>query len=275
MTKKFWALCAVIVMSAAFGCASGGPKVSVAPDFVPKDPGIEMVNVKGGCFQMGNLFEDEDDISFPNELPVHEVCVDGFYIGKYEVTQGQWKSVMGSNTSDPSICNDDNCPMMNVSWNEVQDFISRLNSLSGGKKYRLPTEAEWEYAARSGGKRERFSGGNDVDSVAWYSGNSRGPEKKFRKVNFPVGTKAPNGLGVYDMSGNVWEMTSDWYEGDYYSKSPRNNPTGPTSGIDRVMRGGCTTGGIENQRTSRRSDLGLQAGGDSSWSTGFRLARTP
>ncbi|TAN44631.1 MAG: formylglycine-generating enzyme family protein, partial [Nitrospirae bacterium] len=130
--------------------------------------GIEMVLVKGGCYQMGDTFGDGDS----DEKPVHEVCVDDFYIGKFEVTQGQWQAVMGNNPSSFKNCGD-NCPVESVSWNDVQEFISRLNKKvplsKGGTRglYRLPTEAEWEYAARSGGKREKYAGGDDVDSVAW------------------------------------------------------------------------------------------------------------
>lgn len=141
-----------------------------------KDPttGMEFVYVDGGCYQMGDTFGDGES----NEKPVHEVCVDDFYIGKYEVTQGQWKAIMrdnplGDNPSKFDECGD-NCPVESVSWNDAQAFINKLNNKTG-KNYRLPTEAEWEYAAKSGGKSEKYSGGNDVDSVAWYKDNS---EKK-------------------------------------------------------------------------------------------------
>ena len=208
---------------------------------------------------------DDDFDGYPEESPVHEVCVDEFYMGKYEVTQGQWKSIMGNNTSALSTCGGDNCPVDTVSWSDVQKFISKLNSRSGGSKYRLPTEAEWEYAARSGGKSEKYSGGKNINSVAWYAENSG-------RKNHPVGTKAQNGLGIYDMSGNVWEWTNDWYGSDYYKNSPRNNPSGPGSGVDRVVRGGCVTGEAANQRVSRRNgyapDLRTHA-------LGFRLLRVP
>ena len=265
MAKKYWFLCAVTVLFINLGCAAKAPLF--------KDPttGIEMVYVTGGCYQMGNIFTEDIPEHEPppneKEKPVHQVCVDDFYIGKYEVTQGQWKAIMGSNTAKLSTCGRDNCPIDNVTWSEVQDFISRLSG-SGGSKYRLPTEAEWEYAARSGGKSEKYSGGNDVNSVAWYEENSG-------RVNHPVGAKAPNGLGLYDMSGNVWEMTSDWYGSDYYSNSPRSNPAGPSSGVDRVIRGGCRTGGVVNQRTSRRTYIYDRTGRDRGGNVGFRLLRTP
>jgi formylglycine-generating enzyme required for sulfatase activity len=226
-----------------------------------------MVFVKGGCYQMGASADDCD--ASPDERPVHEVCVHDFYLGTYEVTQGQWKAVMGSNTSEASTCREYNCPVDNISWSDVQEFIRRLNSRSGGNRYRLPTEAEWEYAARSGGKSETYSGGKEVGKVSWYAENSG-------KINHPVGTKAPNGLGIYDMSGNVWEMTSDWYASNYYAGSPRNNPSGPDSGADHVVRGGCRTGGVVNQRTTRRTYIndrtkGTGKGGN----VGFRLLMIP
>ncbi len=220
---------------------------------------------------MGNIY-NEYRADLPDELPVHEVCVDDFYMGKYEVTQGQWKRIMGKNPSEEKSCGD-NCPVQNISWDEVQDFVRRLNKISAGSKYRLPTEAEFEYAQRSGGKNERYSGGNDVGRVAWYYENARDTSKteEFHKIH-PVGKKAPNGLGLYDMSGNVWEWTNDWYESTYYANSPRNNPTGPSTGTMRTVRGGCASGYEQNMRVSRRDayepDYKFR-------SIGFRLLRTP
>lgn len=187
-----------------------------------------MVFVKGGCYQMGDTFGDGDS----DEKPVHEVCVDDFYIGKYEVTQGQWKEIMGSNPSYFKNCGD-NCPVDNVSWDDVQYFINKLNQKKG-KKYRLPTEAEWEYGAGSGGKKEKFAGTSsetELGEFAWYGSNSG-------KQTHPVGQKKPNGLGLYDMSGNIWEWVQDWYDSGYYNTSPRNNPTGLNGGSIRVLRGG-------------------------------------
>ena len=201
--------------------------------------GIQMVFVKGGCYPMGDTFGD----GYANEKPVHEVCVSNFYIGKYEVTQGQWKMVMGSNPSDfIKDCGND-CPVARVSWNDIQEFIRKLNSESG-KNYRLPTEAEWEYAARSGGKKQKYSGTNtykNLDDYAWYDSNSGG------RIH-PVGQKRPNDLGIYDMSGNAWEWCNDWYRRNYYSQSTRNNPIGPSSGS------------VEKRDTKydRESDLSIQ-----------------
>ena len=270
MVKKFWLLCTVMALSVHLAYAADSPgKATVSPAPLYKDPatGMEMIYVKGGCYQMGATADDCD--ANPEEKPAHEVCVDDYYLGKYEVTQGEWKSVMGSNTAALSTCAGDNCPVDNVSWSDVQSFINKLNSRSSGSKYRLPTEAEWEYAARSGGKSEKFSGGNNVDSVSWNADNSG-------KINHPVGTKAPNGLGIYDMSGNVWEMTSDWFGSKYYSSSPRNNPAGSVSGEDHVVRGGCRTGGVANQRTSRRTFINDRTKGSGrGGNVGFRLLMTP
>ena len=268
MTKKFLFICAIIVLSVNLACAvedNTKVKVSPAPQKFSKDPatGIEMVYVKGGCYQMGDPYTSADD-GQPDEKPVHEVCVDDFYIGKYEVTRGQWNSIMGRIPPSTCHCDADNCPVDNVSWSEVQNFIGSFNKKSGGSKYRLPTEAEFEYAQRSGGKNERYSGGNDVDSVAWYGANSG-------DVVHPVGTKAPNGLGIYDMSGNVWEWTNDWYEGAYYSHSPRNNPKGASVGSQHTKRGGCASGQPENQRVPRRDSEPDVADPF----LGFRLLRIP
>jgi len=266
MAKKLWVLFAVIILSVNLSYAvETNTTVSVSPAPLIKDPatGMEFVFVKGGCYQMGDPLIQGG----PEEKPVHEVCMNDFYIGKYEVTQEQWINIMRSNPSHFSSCGDD-CPVENVSWNDVQDFISRLNKESGGSKYRLPTEAEWEYAARSGGKRERYSGGDVLADVAWFS--DFGGDISDRRTK-PVGDKRPNGLGIYDMSGNVWEWTNDWYASDYYSNSPRNNPTGPSSGDRRVLRGGSFGVGNFDVRTSYRNYLtpGYRSGG-----IGFRLLRT-
>ena len=227
--------------------------------FTDATTGMPFVFVKGGCYQMGNTF----GYGAPEEKPAHDVCVSDFYMGKHEVTQGQWKRIMGNNPSYFSNCGD-NCPVEKVSWNDVQDFIRRLNSQTG-KNYRLPTEAEWEYAARSGGKSEQYSGGADVDSVAWYDGNSG------RKTH-PVGQKKPNGLGLHDMSGNVWEWCQDWYGSDYYRNSDRDNPGGPSSGSGRVLRGGSW----RFNAASTRAALRLWSRPDyRSGNLGFRLALPP
>jgi formylglycine-generating enzyme required for sulfatase activity len=220
----------------------------------PKGKGIEgMVFVKGGCFQMGDTFGDGEG----DEKPVHEVCVDDFYMGKYEVTVGEFKEFInatGYNTEaergdgcyywtglewakdssknwrSPGFLQDDSHPVCCITWNDAVAYTEWLSE-KRGSKYRLPTEAEWEYAARSGGKREKYSGGDNLDSIGWYKDNSG-------SKTHPSGQKKPNGLGLYDMTGNVWEWVADWYGEKYYSGSPKNNPRGPDSGQDRVFRGG-------------------------------------
>lgn len=189
---------------------------------------FELVFVPGGSFEMGDTFGD----GMESEKPVHEVRLDSFSIGKYPVTQGQWQMVMGNNPSH--FKSGERHPVESVSWNDVQDFIAKLNTLTG-KNYRLPTEAEWEYAARSGGKKEKWAGTCDereLEEYAWYEANSEG-------TTHTAGLKKPNGLGIYDMSGNVWEWCSDWYDEGYYRHSVLANPPGASSGSDRVIRGGC------------------------------------
>ena len=224
--------------------------------------GMEMIFVKGGCYQMGDTFGDGGK----DEKPVHDVCVSDFYMGKHEVTQGQWKRIMGNNPSSFSSCGD-NCPVENVSWNDVQNFIGKLNSRTG-KRYRLPTEAEWEYAARSGGKSEKWSGTSSESSLgdyAWYISNSG-------RRTHPVGQKQPNGLGLHDMSGNVWEWCQDWYGSNYYGGSGRDNPVGPSSGSYRVIRGGGWSGSAASARAAFRSGY---LPDDRYYDLGFRLALPP
>lgn len=187
---------------------------------------IDMVRVGAGTFTMGATHEMEDPNS--DEKPTHQVTLtNDYYIGKYEVTQALWKAVIGNN---PSHFKNDNLPVENVSWNDCQEFLSKLNSITG-KTFSLPTEAEWEYAARGGkkGRGYQYSGSNKLSDVAWYYKNSK-------KKTHPVGLKQANELGIYDMSGNVWEWCQDWY--DKYSSSSQINPIGTTSGSCRVFRGG-------------------------------------
>ncbi|PJC87469.1 hypothetical protein CSW98_06130 [Vibrio sp. HA2012] len=216
--------------------------------------GIEFIPVKGGCYPMGDIF----GVGYDTELPVHEVCVDDFYMGKYEVTQTQWQAVMGDNPSDHQGSSQ---PVENVSWKEVNRFIDKLNQKSG-KKYRLPTEAEWEYAARSGGKDEKYAGSNNaVADISWFKINSNNRPHS-------VGQKRPNGLGLYDMSGNVWEWCQDGFDERYYADSPRKNPQGYTKGSLRVSRGGSWLSDQSEQRTTRRN---MHGDDDKSNNIGFRL----
>lgn len=173
----------------------------------------DFVFVKGGCFQMGDVFGD----GFEDERPVHEVCLDDYFISKYETTQALWKKVMGENPSRNVF---DRLPVESVSWKDAQEFIARLNDMTG-MNYRLPTEAEWEYAARSGGKREKWAGTNkesELSEYAWYS-------KNYEGTTHFVGLKKPNGLGLHDMTGNVVEFVQDGWS--KYESSPQRNPQGP------------------------------------------------
>ena len=189
---------------------------------------FDMIAVEGGTFTMGATAEQASD-AYSDEKPTHQVTLSSYYIGKTEVTQELWQAVMGSN---PSGFSGANLPVEKVSWEDCQSFVIKLNELTG-KYFRLPTEAEWEYAARGGSKSQgyKYSGSNTVDDVAWYPSNSS-------SKTHPVATKAPNELGIYDMSGNVLEWCSDWYSSSYYSSSSQYNPTGPASGSRRVYRGG-------------------------------------
>jgi formylglycine-generating enzyme required for sulfatase activity len=204
--------------------------------------GMEFVFVEGGCYQMGDTFGD----GFKNEKPVHEVCAGDFYIGIHPVTQGQWVSIMGVNPSEFKLS--DNHPVERVSLHDVGEFIKRLNEMTG-VVYRLPTESEWEYACRSGGKREKYSGGSVADKYAWYGSNSGNGTSA-------VGRKKSNGLGIYDMSGNVWEWVSDVYDDNAYSKHSRDNPANVGSGSSFVIRGGSWSSVIEYVRCSNRQDAG-------------------
>ena len=214
----------------------------------------EMVYVEGGSFEMGS--NDGDS----NEKPVHRVTVDDFYIGKYVVTQKELEAVMGNN---PSNFQGDNLPVEQVSWDDVQEFLQKLSTKTG-KNYRLPTEAEWEYAARGGHKSSgnTYSGSNRIDNVAWYDGNSN-------SQTHTVGTKQPNELGIYDMTGNVWEWCSDWYGS--YSSNAQTNPQGSSSGSDRVLRGGSFTDDGGSCRGAYRS---FNTPDDRYFDCGFRLSRT-
>ena len=210
--------------SSTSSVSSGSNEISI-----PVKDGITigMVKVEAGTFMMGVTSEIQDP-SF-DEKPVHQVTLtNDYYMGKYEVTQALWQAVMGSN---PSKFKGDDLPVEQVSWNDCQEFISKLNGFTG-KKFRLPTESEWEYAAR-GGKKSRgyqYSGSSNISDVAWYYDGNSGSK------THPVGTKQANELGIYDMSGNVWEWCQDWYGS--YVNSPQTNPIGANSGSYRVCRGG-------------------------------------
>ena len=205
---------------------------------------FNMIRVEGGTFTMGATLE-EGSIAWVNENPAHQVTLSSYYIGETEVTQALWEAVMGSN---PSYFKGANRPVEKVSWDDCQTFISKLNAITG-KAFRLPTEAEWEYAARGGTRSMgyKYSGSNTMDEVGCYyenSGNSHldetnwdyGKLDSIGSCTHPVKQKKANELGIYDMSGNVWEWCLVWY--GKYSYSSQTNPTGPSSGSNRVVRGG-------------------------------------
>jgi formylglycine-generating enzyme required for sulfatase activity len=214
---------------------------------------MEFVWISPGRFVMGSESGRSD------EKPVHDVELDGFWMGKYEVTQGRWVKVMGSNPSYSK--KEDDYPVEQVSWEDTQKFISRLNELNRGIgiTLRLPTEAEWEYACRAGTTGDRYG---NIDGVAWYSENSG-------SSTHPVGTKQRNAWGLYDMLGNVWEWCQNWY--GTYGKGYSKNPAGPSSGSYRVYRGGSWSGGAQFVRAACRIS-GAPSGRRGN--LGFRLART-
>ena len=217
--------------------------------------GNEFVRIPAGEFRMGSKSSEADN----DERPLTRVRISrGFYLGKYEVTQAEWEAVMGSNPSRFTECGP-NCPVEKVSWDDVQEFIRRLNATVGEERYRLPTEAEWEYAARAGTIGDRYG---NVDAIAWYQDNSGGR-------THPVGRKAPNAWGLYDMLGNVWEWTQDWY-GDYPGGSI-TDPQGSASGSKRVRRGGSRFDVAGNCRASNRF---YASPGFRNRALGFRLLRT-
>lgn len=250
-------------------------------------PSIAMVTVPEGCFQMGDRFGD----GYFNEKPLHEVCVSAFSICTFQITRGEfarfvkdtgfrtdaekgdgcyiydgasWKKDLTAHWRAPGFAQGDDHPVVCVSWHDATAYARWLTGKSG-RLFRLPTEAEWEYAASSGGKQQRFSGGDDAGVVAWYAGNSG-------NGTHAVGQKQPNGFGIYDMSGNVWQWTADWYGEKYYRESPRHNPQGPTSGNSRIFRGGSWFYDEKGLRVSYRDFFSADY---RSSHLGFRLVSTP
>lgn len=237
------------------------PKDTIA-DFTVNGVSFKMIRVQGGSFKMGATPEQGND-SFKDEKPAHDVFLDDYYIGETEVTQSLWNAVMGEN---PSRWKGYNLPVENVSWEDCQEFVTRLNSvllehLPNGYQFCKPTEAQWEYAARGGNKSQgfKYAGSDNIDDVAWYAANSDGK-------THPVKTKSPNELCLYDMSGNIWEWCQDWY-GNYH-RSSRSNPSGPSSGVNHVVRGGSWYDKASYCRVSYRDDDGP----DGPYNFGFRLA---
>lgn len=223
--------------------------------------GMEFIQIPAGEFLMG--CSEENTNCSDSTKPVHKVKITKpFYMGKYEVTQKQWLKVMGKNPSKFKGCED--CPVEQVSWEDVKKFIKKLNVISASanekKKYRLPTEAEWEYAARAE-STTIYYWGNEMDrGYAWSFENS--------ESTHPVGQMKPNSFGLYDMMGNVWEWCEDWYEQNYYKNSPTSNPLGPTSGKYRVIRGGAWAYGYKVLHSSYHF---IAYPSERDYSIGFRL----
>ena len=204
--------------------------------WISPSTGMKFIQIHSGCFSMGT----EDGFRF--QSPVHKVCVDEFYLGIFEVTQAQWMKFMPNNYSKFS---GDSRPVERVSWNDAKSFIKELNKAENTNKYRLPTEAEWEYAAR-GGTKSQFYWGDKIDnSYVWYFGTSN-------YKTHPVGLKKPNPFGLYDMLGNVWEWVEDWFSKDYFQHSPVQNPKGPETGRLKVKRGGSQANLISHIKSHTR-----------------------
>ncbi|MBF0379576.1 MAG: SUMF1/EgtB/PvdO family nonheme iron enzyme [Magnetococcales bacterium] len=220
-----------------------------------KDPGsgINFVWVPKGCFYMGSKKGDQD------EQPLHKVCVDGFWIGKYEVSLREWNKVLDSNIPKQKL---DNFPVVRVSLGKVNRFINKMNT-SKSNRFRLPTEAEWEYACRSAGKNELFAGGANINAVAWYFNNSKGSRQ-------PVGMKKANKLGIHDMSGNVWEWVQDSYSKTAYSNHSLNNPVNNFGSNTHVIRGGSMKYDANSARCASRFHQPAKSISDN---VGFRIIR--
>ncbi|NUO01167.1 MAG: SUMF1/EgtB/PvdO family nonheme iron enzyme [Saprospiraceae bacterium] len=218
-----------------------------------------MIPIKGGTFDMGDTFGD----GINREQPVHKVTLSDYWLCKYPVTQGLWKAIMGKNNNPSSFKGDDTLPIETVSWDDAQEFIQALNKKTGGQ-YRLPTEAEWEYAAREGGKKIRFGNGKDIANPSEMNFYAKEDHKQpysivgeYQAKTTPVNQFKPNALGLYDMAGNVWDWCTDWFAEDYYQQCAAqgmvSNPQGPDTGTYRVLRGGSWSGDPQYCRAAWRA----------------------
>jgi formylglycine-generating enzyme required for sulfatase activity len=219
--------------------------------------GMAFVLVEGGCFRMGN----PSPLAEPDETPAHEVCLSDFYMASCEVTQGDWEKVLGWVPS--RFKGNRRNPVEGVSRIDAQSFIAAMNEKTG-RNYRLPTEAEWEYAAR-GGAKGAGAEAVDLDRVAWYQDSADGE-------THPAGEMEPNALGIHDMLGNVWEWCSDGYDPSYYRRSPKKDPKGPATAKEHVVRGGAWSDPATHVRVTERGALYAD---DRSETNGFRLVFTP
>ncbi len=257
------------------------PTLSVSETFtLPGNVLLEMIGIPAGTFMMGSTSRESADavptalgkVPFPkSETPVHQVTItQDFQLGKYEVTKAQWEAVMETTpwSGQSFVLDDPDSPATHVSWNDAQAFITTLNGMTG-ETFRLPTEAEWEYACRAGSTTEYYFGDSSatLSDYAWWEGNAVNAAERYAHV---VGHLLPNDFGLFDMHGNVWEWCEDWYASSYYSSSPSSDPTGPTSGSNRVIRDGGFIGGAAYCRSAGRSRNNPAS---SFSSLGFRLAR--
>ncbi len=255
---------------------NGVVKTQDSQKFLVQGIPFTMIYVKGGSFDMGATAEQAEGKD-ADENPVHKVALSSFYIGECEVTQELWQLVMGTtvtqqrdkaNPAWPLRGEGAKYPMYYVNFNEVQEFIAKLNEMTG-QNFALPTEAQWEYAARGGNKsaRNRFSGDAVLENVGWFAGNAN-------ETNHPVAQKSANELGIYDMSGSVWEWCNDWYAIRSYSdkQNAKANPQGVASGEDMVLRGGCI---LTEENSCRNSNRGHMNPEYRNSFTGFRLVLVP
>ncbi|MBD5396834.1 formylglycine-generating enzyme family protein [bacterium] len=276
MKRLLYVLTGLCLLAGLFtGCEKPNENSEEGDDTATKDYtetvfgiNMEMVYVEGGTFEMGTTVEQGDDVW--DSEPVRTIKLDSFYIGKYEVTQAQWKTVMGTNVKEQRdkvnpeygiYGEGDNYSMYYINWEEAQEFCKKLSEATG-KKYVLPTEAQWEYAARGGNKSQhyKYAGSDNIDDVAWYG------EDDDNGTVHPIGGKNTNELGIYDMSGNVWEWCLDWYAD--YDENDTDNPQGPANGTYRIQRGGSWIDRAENCRVSSRLD---NSPDDRSYIAGFRV----
>lgn len=248
-----------LVLLAALQCATPGDAGAQAPTAPPTPDklGFTWISIPGGEFAMGANDGDGD------ERPAHQVRVKDFTLARTEVTQAQWRAVTGEAHASANDCDD--CPVTQVSWDDAQAFAEKAGSLLGAR-LRLPTEAEWEYAAGGGGQHQKWAGtdnSQELRDYAWLNTNSK-------NVTNPACGKKPNLLGLCDMSGNVWEWCADFYDRSYYEVSPAADPAGPATGENRVLRGGCSRSHVGITRVTQRYS---SWGGARTPYYGFRLAR--
>ena len=275
MRLRFFFLLVLTLALGREGLANPRREITVE---LPGGAKMAMVWVEPGSFMMGTTEEQEQHLRRKgmwdkwneNEQPAHEVTISqGFYLGKYEITQGQWKAVMGGRpwAGKANVQEDPNHPAVYISWNDLQGFSRRLNSKAGEELYRLPAEAEWEYACRAG-TTTLWSFGDDEKQLknhAWYYDNTW---KEGEKYAHAVGKKQPNPWGLYDMHGNVYQWCADWHQRNYYQESPPADPTCETASYHRVIRGGCFDDAPSNCRTTYRS---MNDPSDRNHSVGLRV----